>query len=84
MMLPDWAKEIAATCTEQERQQLDKRLQMTSTQPERTARLKASNAKKGLKQVTVWVPCERVEDVKALAAKWRAAKCLKDKWRAAT
>lgn len=46
---------------------------MTSTQPERTARLKASNAKKGLKQVTVWVPRERVEDVKALAAKWRAA-----------
>ena len=46
---------------------------MNKTQVQRDNRLKASNAAKGLKQVTVWVPVSRCDELKALAAKWREA-----------
>jgi len=46
---------------------------MNKTQVERNQTLKANNSKKGLRQVTVWVPDSRVNELKKLAAKWRAA-----------
>ena len=44
---------------------------MNSTQVERTRRLRESHREKGLKQVSVWVPIERVEELKQTAAEWR-------------
>ncbi len=37
----------------------------------RIARLKASNAKKGLVQVQVWIPEDKRQDLHKLARKWR-------------
>ena len=47
------------------------RSDLNRTQPERDKRLKESNRKKGRKQVTVWVPAARAEELKEIAAKWR-------------
>ena len=44
----------------------------TMTQVERDKRLKANNAKKGLKQVTVWVPASKAAELKELADRWRS------------
>jgi len=44
---------------------------MNPTQVERDRRLKAANAKRGLKQVSVWVPADRAQELKELAEKWR-------------
>ena len=44
---------------------------MHPNQVEATRRLRQSHAKKGLKQVTVWVPVAKAVELKALAAKWR-------------
>ena len=41
------------------------------SQVERNNKLKANNAKKGLRQVTVWIPAIKAEELKAMAAKWR-------------
>lgn len=46
---------------------------MNRTQVERTRRLRESHSKKGLKQVTVWVPEGRVEQLKVIAGQWREA-----------
>ncbi|MEH6637104.1 MAG: hypothetical protein V7700_16410 [Halioglobus sp.] len=40
-------------------------------QKERTKRLIKSNAERGLKQVCVWLPEDKVDEVKALAARYR-------------
>ena len=45
---------------------------MHHTQVERTRRLRDSQKAKGLKSVTVTVPADRVEDLKAIAKKMRA------------
>ena len=47
---------------------------MHHTQVELTRRLRESKARAGQKQVTVWVPVDRVEELKALAEKWRQVK----------
>jgi len=47
---------------------------MSDTQVERTRRLRESHNKKGLKQVTVWVPTGRLKEIKALAEQWRNEK----------
>ncbi len=70
-MLPDWLKQIAADCTEQERQQLNERLAMTS---EREMRYRDNQAKRGLKMVRVWVPGTDTDKLKAYAKKLREAK----------
>tara|TARA_R110000772_G_scaffold190335_1_gene301167 strand:- start:367 stop:525 length:159 start_codon:yes stop_codon:yes gene_type:complete len=44
---------------------------MNDTQVERTRRLRESHSKKGLKQVTVWVPVDKVIELKLLAIEWR-------------
>ena len=44
---------------------------MHPTQPERTARLKEANKKRGLVQMSVWIPKERRQELKDLAEKWR-------------
>jgi len=44
------------------------------TQVDRDNRLKANNAIKGLRQVTVWVPIDKADDIKALAAQYRKQK----------
>lgn len=41
-------------------------------QVERDKRLKANNAKKGLRQVTVWVPDSKAAELKLLAQRWRS------------
>lgn len=46
---------------------------MDKTQVQRTRKLRDSHSKKGLRQVTVWVPESRADELKKLAAKWRAA-----------
>ena len=38
---------------------------------ERKCRLKASNVKKGLVQVQVWVPADRRDDLHEIARSWR-------------
>lgn len=52
---------------------------MNRTQSDRTRRLRESNSKKGLAQVTVWVPLEKLIDIKALAEKWRQEKAVQVK-----
>ena len=44
---------------------------MDKTQAKRTARLKANNAKKGLVQVSVWVPQKRRAELIRIAAEMR-------------
>lgn len=46
---------------------------MHPTQSERTARLKEANKKRGLVQVSVWIPIGRRQELKDLAKKWREA-----------
>lgn len=68
-MLPNWLKQIAADCTDADRQQLERT--MDKTQVQRTRKLRQSHNDKGLIQVTVWVPSERRDELKKTAANWR-------------
>ena len=45
---------------------------MHPNQVQATRRLRERQKAKGLKSVTVTVPAERAEELKALAAKWRS------------
>ena len=44
---------------------------MNRTQVERTSRWRESHSKKGLKRVDIWVPEDRVEQLKEMAGQWR-------------
>ena len=70
-MLPDWLKQLGDECPPEDLEKLNRLLDMNKTQSQRTARLKASNAKKGLVQVSVWIPAERAAELKAQALAWR-------------
>lgn len=53
---------------------LDKRgqnMQQPLTQAERNARLAASNKKRGLVQVKIWIPVERSQELRDIAARMR-------------
>lgn len=45
---------------------------MDKTQLQRDSRLRENYSKKGLRKVCVWVPVSRADELKKLAAKWRA------------
>lgn len=72
-MLPDWLQQIAADCTEQERQSLEDTLKKPYDQVAADRRYRKAQKAKGVVRKTVLVPESRVKELQALCRQWREA-----------